>query len=569
MEQITSFDVWIDEDEMTGVDMISLVRRPAIMEDFITMEDEQADLYKQVVLSEDDKQIITGPALIPDIEIIRKDDDGTPFYIRYSRETIEKIAQKFAKLRSNHSINKDHKKDKMAEKTFIYESWITGGKDKSSELGFDVPEGTWMVSLKVEDDQLWQEIKSGKYKGFSIEGLFKFKKSNRKIKQECTCGEVQLESYSDYPEGAKNNAKRALEWAEKNGWGDCGTSVGKTRANQLANGEAISEETIARMSAFRRHQQNKDVPYSEGCGGLMWDCWGGDAGIRWAENKLKEIRQKVEMAGEPGLVHPNCRCSIRRGEFRLSKPRTGKNGQPVPCEICKKAKQSWDGAGFFEDVFEFRYDNTKQSLFDEKEKDEDNYNIDMIDKKININMASAILADGKTLHTDADTMSVGVEVYFKEGDQNLAVDNGEYEMEDGTIVVVEESKIKEIKDETDLGYNKDKEEMGKDKKEEEMGKDKKEEKMEMDPMLTEQFDAIKGMIENLNLKIDALIGAETEDLNAVKQSLVGLEEKVEKISVNSEMKSVESIDDLKKVAQESQPKRRLDYDLIRKYNKKF
>jgi len=103
------------------------------------------------------------------------------------------------------------------------------------------------------------------------------------------------DSYTDYPEGARSNAKKALEWAEKNGWGECGTPVGKARANQLANGEPISRETIARMAACRRHQQNKDVPYSEGCGGLMWDAWGGDAGIRWAESKLKEIDLSKDM----------------------------------------------------------------------------------------------------------------------------------------------------------------------------------------------------------------------------------------------------------------------------------
>jgi len=103
------------------------------------------------------------------------------------------------------------------------------------------------------------------------------------------------DSYTDYPEGARSNAKKALGWAEKNGWGECGTPVGKARANQLANGEPISRETIARMAAFRRHQQNKDVPYSEGCGGLMWDAWGGDAGIRWAESKLKEIDLSKDM----------------------------------------------------------------------------------------------------------------------------------------------------------------------------------------------------------------------------------------------------------------------------------
>jgi hypothetical protein len=100
-----------------------------------------------------------------------------------------------------------------------------------------------------------------------------------------------FESYSDYPESAKNAAKRALDWAEKNGWGDCGTPVGKARANQLAKGEAISEETISRMASFARHAQNKDVPYSEGCGGLMWDAWGGTAGIEWAQNKLEELNK--------------------------------------------------------------------------------------------------------------------------------------------------------------------------------------------------------------------------------------------------------------------------------------
>lgn len=97
------------------------------------------------------------------------------------------------------------------------------------------------------------------------------------------------ETYNDYPESASNNAKKALKWAEENGWGNCGTAVGKARANQLANKENISRDTIARMASFKRHQQNKDVPYSEGCGGLMWDAWGGTSGIEWAINKLKQI----------------------------------------------------------------------------------------------------------------------------------------------------------------------------------------------------------------------------------------------------------------------------------------
>jgi hypothetical protein len=96
-------------------------------------------------------------------------------------------------------------------------------------------------------------------------------------------------TYTDYPQAATNNAKRALKWVEANGWGECGTPVGKARARQLANREPLSRDTIARMASFKRHQQHADVPYSEGCGGLMWDAWGGTAGVEWAIRKLNEI----------------------------------------------------------------------------------------------------------------------------------------------------------------------------------------------------------------------------------------------------------------------------------------
>ena len=103
--------------------------------------------------------------------------------------------------------------------------------------------------------------------------------------------EVNLESYNDYPASASNNAKKAIKYKEENG-SSCGTKVGWTRARQLADKKKISRETIARMASFKRHQQNKDVPYSEGCGGIMWDAWGGGSGIEWAIRKLKQIDKK-------------------------------------------------------------------------------------------------------------------------------------------------------------------------------------------------------------------------------------------------------------------------------------
>ena len=106
--------------------------------------------------------------------------------------------------------------------------------------------------------------------------------------------ELKEETYNDYPEAASNNAKRALKWKEENG-STCGTPVGWARARQLSSKSAISRDTIARMASFKRHQQYKDVPYDEGCGGLMWDAWGGDAGINWAIRKLAQIDNQKSM----------------------------------------------------------------------------------------------------------------------------------------------------------------------------------------------------------------------------------------------------------------------------------
>ena len=101
--------------------------------------------------------------------------------------------------------------------------------------------------------------------------------------------ELFVDSYNDYPKKASENAQIALDYADKNGWGDCGTPVGKIRANQLAKGENISRDTIARMAAFERHRQNSDSQLGDGCGRLMWLAWGGDEGIEWASRKLKQI----------------------------------------------------------------------------------------------------------------------------------------------------------------------------------------------------------------------------------------------------------------------------------------
>jgi HK97 family phage prohead protease len=106
------------------------------------------------------------------------------------------------------------------------------------------------------------------------------------------------QSYSDYPQAVRNNARRVLKYVEENGWGSCGTPVGKQRANQLANGEAVSVDTIKRMFSYlSRHEVDLESSssYEDGCGRLMYDAWGGKAALVWSRNKLKELEKTSDM----------------------------------------------------------------------------------------------------------------------------------------------------------------------------------------------------------------------------------------------------------------------------------
>jgi hypothetical protein len=305
------------EDEQDEVFAISLVETPAIESDFIYFDKEEIQFAKV----DSEERILLGPILIPDKKILRVDGQGQPYHVFFTKETVKKIAQNYLMKKYNDKATLEH--DKSIKGVNLVESWVKSGKlDKSNNYGLNLADGTWVGMFKISDDRIWNDyVKTGKVKGFSIEGLFEHKLINAseiildKDTEELTENEVkillgqiksliskkkgiQMESYSDYPESATNNAKRALEWADKNGWGDCGEATGKQRANSLAKRESISRDTIARMASFKRHQQHKDVPYTEGCGGLMWDSWGGTSGVEWAINKLKEI----DMEAQPSIT---------------------------------------------------------------------------------------------------------------------------------------------------------------------------------------------------------------------------------------------------------------------------
>ena len=281
------YELIIKNEQTDGVFAVSLVEKPAIEENFIALSKHQIEL-KTI----GEKRIVMGAALIPNKKIYRRDKDKE-FEIYFTDETVRRASELVFMRNQHQNATLEHavKLSGMA----IVESWIIEDeqKDKSNIYKFDLPKGTWMITMKVMDDDVWAKVKSGEVKGFSIEGYFaeKYEMSAREKVAELLRREFKLESYTDYPQQATENAKIALRYAEENGWGDCGTDVGKARANQLANREPISEDTISRMASFERHRQNSDKELGDGCGRLMWLAWGGDAGIEWAQRKLEQIKK--------------------------------------------------------------------------------------------------------------------------------------------------------------------------------------------------------------------------------------------------------------------------------------
>ena len=123
--------------------------------------------------SSDDEMIVTGPAMIPNALIPRKDEMGNLFHVYFSKETVKNIAKKFLEDNNTHNTDINHDDNVVTENTLL-ESWIVENPDmdKSTALGFNVPEGTWMTSYKINNEETWQKIKAGELNGFSVTGNF-------------------------------------------------------------------------------------------------------------------------------------------------------------------------------------------------------------------------------------------------------------------------------------------------------------------------------------------------------------------------------------------------------------
>ena len=304
-------ELFIDEnDEFSGIQAISVVENPAIEEDFIALKAQDFKLAQV----DAEKKILMGAALIPNKPIYRKSEDKE-YYIYFSKKTVKKASELFLMRGNQNKSTLEH--DLPLQGLSVVESWIVEDKkyDKTRKYNMEVPEGTWMVAVKVNNDEVWNDfVKTGKVKGFSIEGYFadKLERPNEpnklaKMEQEeaeallseiknvislekdCTeCDEIKMESYSDYPAAVKNNAKKGIELNKKVN-NKCATSVGKIRAQQLAQGKPISKETIKRMYSYlSRAEEYFDPSDNKACGTISFYLWGGLAAKRWSASKLAE-----------------------------------------------------------------------------------------------------------------------------------------------------------------------------------------------------------------------------------------------------------------------------------------
>lgn len=326
-----------EENDISGVDAISVVERPAIEEDFIALKDQQF-LFAE---ADKEKRILVGALLVPNKPIYRNGGDED-YYVFFSKETIRKTSELF--LMKGHQNNSTLEHNEPLQGLSLVESWIVEDKekDKSRLYNMDLPIGTWVGSVKVNNNEIWNDyVKTGKVKGFSIEGYFadKLERPKESIEEDFSrfCAEfeeeeaigvtdelrrllngTELESYADYPDAVKNNAKRGRELNEKNG-NKCATETGKQRSADLAAGRAVTVDTIKRMYSYlSRAEEYYDESDTAACGTISYLLWGGKAAKRWAESKLKELDlidlkapcedgyEMIGMKEKNGRLVPNC-----------------------------------------------------------------------------------------------------------------------------------------------------------------------------------------------------------------------------------------------------------------------
>jgi hypothetical protein len=170
-----------DLENESEVNFVALVDKPAIERNFLKFKEARNNF----AIQNEDRRIVSGALMLADTPIYRNDQQGE-YYVIFTKETIERIVQKFFKKGYQSNVNLMHNENMALEGVTLYESFIADSDRGISALkGFeDAPQGSWFGSFIVDNDEVWSKIKSGEFKGFSVEGLFSYTKENKQVNQD-------------------------------------------------------------------------------------------------------------------------------------------------------------------------------------------------------------------------------------------------------------------------------------------------------------------------------------------------------------------------------------------------
>ena len=186
-KKLKKYQVGLNSDVLA----VSFVTEPAIEELFVAMKEDKEDM---VYLSTNEKHLAYGAVLVPDKEIYRNDKSGE-YTITFSKESIEKMSQNYLKFKRQDNVTLQH--DEVADNVVLVESWLKADmeKDKSVALGLnpDLPVGTWFAAFKVNDVDVWERVKSGELKGFSVEAILEANELNFNADEQAPTAEPVVE----------------------------------------------------------------------------------------------------------------------------------------------------------------------------------------------------------------------------------------------------------------------------------------------------------------------------------------------------------------------------------------
>ena len=275
------YDISIDPTDFeTGLNAISLVENPAVEVDFLAFaKDESAVLQ----FADEERHIITGIALLADTPIYRIAPDGTEYYVRFTKDCIRQLVEKYFKFGLTNSVNIEHKDNQFVDGVTMLESYIIDKERGICPSEFaSAPDGSWVVSYKVSNLDVWSKIKSGEVKGFSVQGLFRII-------------ETKLEMNSNKTEESehqnKNNISLMSKLKEK-----IKALLMQYAAVSTDKGNLIYNTDMLEVGSevFVEDENGENVPAADG-EYMLED----GRTVVVAEGKVTEIKEKEEAPAEP------------------------------------------------------------------------------------------------------------------------------------------------------------------------------------------------------------------------------------------------------------------------------